>query len=190
MRINILISDITSFNESIYKNEWDTLDLKKLSAVTDHMKTSSSALAVRMREDINNSYRLEWQDLKSCITTCLCSNETCNETPSQTNNKSTDSATSSTSTSNTDYKDDKIEVLLKSKFDFLKEWDIRSLSKKQPTAAEEPVTDNKPNEAPPSSSERKPKKVETTTESKPKKTTPVAESKLKKEKTSPEGKSK
>jgi hypothetical protein len=184
-----LISDINGFNESIYQNEWDTLDLKKLSAVTDQLKTDSSVLAVRMREDINNSYRLDWQDLKSCITG-LCSNGTCNETHAHANNESPDSATSNTATSNAEYKDDRIEVLLKSKFNFLKDWDIRSLSRKKTTVTEEPLTKNKPNFEVPSSTESKPKKAESAVESKPKKAEPAAESKSGKEKDSPSGKSK
>jgi len=198
-----LISDINGFNESIYQNEWDTLDLKKLSAVTNQLKTDSSVLAVRMREDINSSYRLEWQDLKSCITTCFCSNETCNKSPAQASNKSPDSATSNTATSNAEYKDDWIEVLLKSKFNFLKDWDIRSLSRREATVTEEPVPENKPKEEAPSPSPEskpkkaepaaaatKPKKAEPAVESKPKETESAAESKPKKDKASPGDKSK
>jgi hypothetical protein len=197
-----LISDINGFNESIYQNEWDTLDLKKLSAVMDQLKTDSSVLAVRMREDINNSYRLEWQDLKSCITTCFCSNETCNESPTQSSNKSPDSATSNTATSSTEYKDDWIEVLLKSKFNFLKDWDIRSLSKRKVTVTEEPVAESKPKEEAPSPENKgkkaepaadvvtKPKKAEPAAESKLNKTESATESKPKKEKASPGDKSK
>lgn len=195
-----LISDINGFNESIYQNEWDTLDLKKLSAVTNQLKTDSSALAVRMREDINNSYRLEWQDLKSCITG-LCPNGVCNVTTAQTSNKSPDSAASDSATSNAEYKDDRIEVLLKSKFNFLKDWDIRSLSRKKSTVTEEPQAENKPDEEAPSSPESKPKKAEPAAENKSKKAEPAAESKPKKaesaaeskpgkEKTSPGGNSK
>jgi hypothetical protein len=152
-----------------------------------------------MREDINNSYRLEWQDLKSCITTCFCSNRTCNETSAQTNNKSPDSATSNTATSNAEYKDDWIEALLKSKFNFLKDWDIRSLSRRETTVTEEPQAENKPDEEVPSSPESKPKaepvveskpKAEPAVESKPKKAESAAESKPGKEKASPEGNSK
>ena len=196
----LLISDINGFNESIYLNEWDTLDLKKLSAVTDRLKTDSSTLSARMREDINNGYRLELQDLKSCITG-LCSNGTCNETPAQTNNKSSDSGTSNTATSNAEYKDDWIEVLLKSKFNFLKDWDIRSLSRKETAATEEPQAEYKPEEEVPSAPESKPKKAEPAVESKPKKaepaaaskpkkTEPAAESKAGKEKSTPESNSK
>ena len=190
-----LITDINGFNESIYQNEWDTLDLKKLSAVTDQLKTDSSALAARMREDINSSYRLEWQDLKSCIT-CLFSNGTCNESPAQTNNnKSPDSATSNTATSNAEYKDDWIEVLLKSKFNFLRDWDIRSLSRKKTTVTEEPQAEMRPDEEAPSSpeskpaTESKPEKVEPATESKPKKAEPAVESKPKKAESAAESKS-
>ena len=198
-----LISDITSFNESIYKNEWDTLDLKKLSAVTDQLKADSSTLAARMKEDINNSYRLEWQDLKSCVISCFCSNETCNQSPAQAKNASSNTTASNTATSNTEYEDDWIEVLLKSKFNFLKDWDIRSLSRRKTTATEEPVAENKPKvETPSPSPESKPKKAEPTAaapkpkkaepaaESKPKKTEDAIESKPKKEKSSPEDKSK
>jgi hypothetical protein len=184
-----LISDINGFNESIYQNEWDTLDLKKLSAVTDQLKTDSSALAVRMGDEVNNGYRLEWQDLKSFITTCFCSNRTCNETSAQTNNKSPDSATSNTATSNAEYKDDSIEALLKSKFNFLKDWDIRSLSRRETTVTEEPQAENKLDEEVPSSPESKPK-AEPAVESKPKKAESAAESKPGKEKASPEGNSK
>ena len=182
-----LISDINGFNESIYQNEWDTLDIKKLSAVTNQLKTDSSTLAVRMREDINNSYRLEWQDLKSCITTCFCSNGTCNETSAQTNNKSSDSATSNTATSNAEYKDDAIEALLKSKFNFLKDWDIRSLSRREATITAEPQAENKPDAEVPSSLESKPEKAEPA-ESKPKKAAPAVESKPKKAESAAESK--
>ena len=181
----LLIADINGFNESIYQNEWDTLDLKKLSAVTDQLKADSSALAKRMREDINNSYRLEFQDLKLCITG-LCSSVTCNEASTQTSNKSTDSA----ATSKAEYKDDWIEVLLKSKFNFLKDWDIRSLSRREATVAEEPLAENKPEkEAPLSSPKSNPeKKAESVTESKPKKAEPVIDSKPKKAERAPESK--
>ena len=67
---------------------------------------------------MNNSYSLEWQDIKSCVTDYFCSTGTCNE------------AASATAESKEEYKDDEIEVLLKSKFDCLKDWDIRSLSKR------------------------------------------------------------
>jgi len=184
-----LISDIKGFNESIYQNEWDTLDLKKLTVVTNKLKTDSSALAARMRRDINNSYRLEWQDLKSCITN-LCSNGTCNETPAQTNNKPSDSATSNTATSNAEYKDDWIEVLLKSKFNFLKDWDIRSLSRRETIVTEEPQAANKPDEPALFPPETKPKKEDLTTENKPKKEEPTAESKPKKEEPAIESKPK
>ena len=195
-----LISDINSFNESIYQNEWDTMDIKKLSAITDQLKTDSSTLARRMREDINNSYQLEWQDLISCITG-LCSNGTCNETPAQTDNKSSNSATSSSATSNAEYKDDWIEVLLKSKFNFLKDWDIRSLSRKKTPVTEEPQAKTKQDEEVLSSPESKPKKAEPAVETKPKKAEPAVETKPKKtessveskpgkEKTSPENNSK
>jgi len=182
-----LISDINAFNESIYQNEWDTLDIKKISAVTNQLKTDSSTLAVRMREDINNSYRLEWQDLKSCITTCFCSNGTCNETSAQTHNKSSDSATSNTATSNAEYKDDAIEALLKSKFNFLKDWDIRSLSRREATITAEPQAENKPDAEVPSSLESKPEKAEPA-ESKPKKAAPAVESKPKKAESAAESK--
>ena len=198
-----LITDITSFNQAIYQNEWDTLDLKKLSKVTDQMKVDSSALAARMKEDVNNGYRLEWQDLKSCAMSCFCSNETCNTTPSQARNGSSDAVASNTVSSNTEYKDDWIEVLLKSKFNFLKDWDIRSLSRRKTTTVEEPLTENKTDEASPtpSSNDSKPKKAEPATESKPKKASPsteskpkksesTAENKPKKEKASPESKTK
>ena len=183
-----LISDINGFNESIYQNEWDTLDIKKLSAVTNQLKTDSSALAVRMREDINNSYRLEWQDLKSCIATCFCSIRACNETSAQTNNKSSDSVTSNTATSNAEYKDDSIEVLLKSTFSFLKDWDIRSLSRREATITKEPQAETKPDAEVPSSLESKPEKAAPAVESKPKNEAPAVESKPKKAESAAESK--
>ena len=174
----------------------NTINNKILSAITtDQLNTDSSALAVSIREDINNSYRLEWQDIKSCFTDYFCSTGTCNEAPEST-----------ASSSKEEYKDDEIEVLLKSKFDCLKSWDIRSLSKRESVVTEEPLTENKTEEAPSSSenapkeaeAENKadekapssPKKTEPKAESKPKKDEPAAENKPKKENTSHGGNSK
>jgi hypothetical protein len=174
----------------------NTINNKILSAITtDQLNTYSSALAVGIREDINNSYRLEWQDIKSCFTDYFCSTGTCNEAPEST-----------ASSSKEEYKDDEIEVLLKSKFDCLKSWDIRSLSKRESVVTEEPLTENKTEEAPSSSenapkeaeAENKadekapssPKKTEPKAESKPKKDEPAAENKPKKENTSHGGNSK
>ena len=70
-------------------------------------------------------------------------------------------------------------MLLKSKFDCLKSWDIRSLSKRESVVTEEPLTENKEEEAP-SSAENAPKEVETENKadekapSSPKKTEPKA----------------
>ena len=169
----------------------NTINNKILSAITtDQLNTDSSALAVSIREDINNSYRLEWQDIKSCFTDYFCSTGTCNEAPEST----------ATASSKEEYKDDEIEVLLKSKFDCLKSWDIRSLSKRESVVTEEPLTENKTEEAPSSAenapkeaeAENKadekapssPKKTEPKAESKPKKDEPAAENKPKKENTS------
>jgi hypothetical protein len=174
----------------------NTINNKILSAITtDQLNTDSSALAVSIRENINNSYRLEWQDIKSCFTDYFCSTGTCNEAPEST-----------ASSSKEEYKDDEIEVLLKSKFDCLKSWDIRSLSKRESVVTEEPLTENKTEEAPSSSenapkeaeAENKadekapssPKKTEPKAESKPKKDEPAAENKPKKENTSHGGNSK
>ena len=174
----------------------NTINNKILSAITtDQLNTDSSALAVSIREDINNSYRLEWQDIKSCFTDYFCSTGTCNEAPEST-----------AASSKEEYKDDEIEVLLKSKFDCLKSWDIRSLSKRESVVTEEPLTENKTEEAPSSSenapkeaeAENKadekapssPKKTEPKAESKPKKDEPAAENKPKKENTSHGGNSK
>ena len=175
----------------------NTINNKILSAITtDQLNTDSSALAVSIREDINNSYRLEWQDIKSCFTDYFCSTGTCNEAPEST----------ATASSKEEYKDDEIEVLLKSKFDCLKSWDIRSLSKRESVVTEEPLTENKTEEAPSSAenapkeveAENKvdekapssPKKTEPKAESKPKKDEPAAENKPKKENTSHGGNSK
>ena len=175
----------------------NTINNKILSAITtDQLNTDSSALAVSIREDINNSYRLEWQDIKSCFTDYFCSTGTCNEAPEST----------ATASSKEEYKDDEIEVLLKSKFDCLKSWDIRSLSKRESVVTEEPLTENKTEEAPSSSenapkeaeAENKadekapssPKKTEPKAESKPKKNEPAAENKPKKENTPHGGNSK
>ena len=175
----------------------NTINNKILSAITtDQLNTDSSALAVSIREDINNSYRLEWQDIKSCFTDYFCSTGTCNEAPEST----------ATASSKEEYKDDEIEVLLKSKFDCLKNWDIRSLSKRESVVTEEPLTENKTEEAPSSAenapkeveAENKvdekapssPKKTEPKAESKPKKDEPAAENKPKKENTSHGGNSK
>ena len=174
----------------------NTINNKILSAITtDQLNTDSSALAVSIREDINNSYRLEWQDIKSCFTDYFCSTGTCNEAPEST-----------ASSSKEEYKDDEIEVLLKSKFDCLKSWDIRSLSKRESVVTEEPLTENKTEEAPSSAenapkeaeAENKadekapssPKKTEPKAESKPKKDEPAAENKPKKENSSHGGNSK
>lgn len=173
----------------------NTINNKILSAVTsDQLNTDSSALAISIREDINNSYRLEWQDIKSCVTDYFCSTGTCNEAPN------------SEASSKEEYKDDEIEVLLKSKFDCLKKWDIRSLSKRKSAVTEEPLAENKTDEEAPSSPEDKPKEVEAgnkvdekafspkkeepTDESKPKKDEPAAENKPRKENTSHGGNSK
>ena len=175
----------------------NTINNKILSAITtDQLNTDSSALAVSIREDINNSYRLEWQDIKSCFTDYFCSTGTCNEAPEST----------ATASSKEEYKDDEIEVLLKSKFDCLKSWDIRSLSKRESVVTEEPLTENKTEEAPSSAenapkeaeAENKadekapssPKKTEPKAESKPKKNEPAAENKPKKENTPHGGNSK
>ena len=174
----------------------NTINNKILSAITtDQLNTDSSALAVSIREDINNSYRLEWQDIKSCFTDYFCSTGTCNEAPEST-----------AASSKEEYKDDEIEVLLKSKFDCLKCLDIRSLSLRESVVTEEPLTENKTEEAPSSAenapkeaeAENKadekapssPKKTEPKAESKPKKDEPAAENKPKKENTSHGGNSK
>jgi hypothetical protein len=163
----------------------NTINNKILSAITtDQLNTDSSALAVSIREDINNSYRLEWQDIKSCFTDYFCSTGTCNEAPEST-----------ASSSKEEYKDDEIEVLLKSKFDCLKSWDIRSLSKRESEVTEEPLTENTTEEAP-SSDENTPKEVEAENKadekapSSPKKTEPKAESKPKKDEPAAENKPK
>ena len=174
----------------------NTINNKILSAVTsEQLNKDSSALAVSIREEINNSYRLEWQDIKSCVTDYFCSTGTCNE------------ATSATAESKEEYKDDEIEVLLKSKFDCLKDWDIRSLSKRESVVTEEPLVENETSEEASSSPENKPKEVEaekaadekppsspkkteTKAESKPKKNEPAAENKPKKENTPHGGNSK
>ena len=175
----------------------NTINDKILSAITtDQLNTDSSALAVSIREDINNSYRLELQDIKSCFTDYFCSTGTCNEAPEST----------ATASSKEEYKDDEIEVLLKSKFDCLKSWDIRSLSKRESVVTEEPLAENKTEEAPSSSEDApketeaenkadekapsSPKKTEPKAESKPKKDEPAAENKPKKENTSHGGNSK
>jgi len=175
----------------------NTINNKILSAVTsEQLNKDSSALAVSIREEINNSYRLEWQDIKSCVTDYFCSTGTCNE------------ATSATAESKEEYKDDEIEVLLKSKFDCLKDWDIRSLSKRESVVTEEPLVENETNEEASSSPDENkpkeveaekaadekapssPKKTETKAESKPKKNEPKAENKPKKENTPHGGNSK
>ena len=163
----------------------NTINNKILSAITTgQLNADSSALAVGIREDINNSYRLEWQDIKSCFTDYFCSTGTCNEAPEST-----------ASSSKEEYKDDEIEVLLKSKFDCLKSWDIRSLSKRESEVTEEPLTENTMEEAP-SSDENTPKEVEAENKadekapSSPKKTEPKAESKPKKDEPAAENKPK
>ena len=154
----------------------NTINNKILSAVTsEQLNKDSSALAVSIREEINNSYRLEWQDIKSCVTDYFCSTGTCNEAPD------------STASSKKEHKDNEIEVILKSKFDCLKNWDIRSLSKKEATVTEEPLDENKTDEEAPSSPKNKPKEVEAGNKadekasSSSKKTEPAAESKPKKD---------
>jgi hypothetical protein len=199
--ILLIIGAVTGF--SLYKmlimsdSRQNTINNKILSAITtDQLNTDSSALAVSIREDINNSYRLEWQDIKSCFTDYFCSTGTCNEAPEST----------ATASSKEEYKDDEIEVLLKSKFDCLKDWDIRSLSKREPVVTEEPLAESKTDEKAPSSAENAPKeeaenkadekapsspeKTEPKAESKPKKDEPTAENKPKKENASRGGNSK
>lgn len=194
----LLVADIRDFNESIYRNEWDTLDLKKLTAVTDQLKADSSALAKRMGDEVNSSYRLEWQDVKSCAMG-LCSTFTSSFTSAgdsssgQSSNNSPKTASSAnTATAGTaEYKEDWIEKLLKSKFSFLKDWDIRSLSRRSGTteSPEENKSDEDPSPAPeskpkktPSSAtaNRKPQRTESAAETKPKKAEPSTESKPKK----------
>jgi hypothetical protein len=150
----------------------------------DKIMENSKSYRESTREDINNSYRLEWQDIKSCFTDYFCSTGTCNEAPEST-----------ASSSKEEYKDDEIEVLLKSKFDCLKSWDIRSLSKRESEVTEEPLTENTTEEAP-SSDENTPKEVEAENKaeekapSSPKKTEPKAESKPKKDEPAAENKPK
>jgi len=163
----------------------NTINNKILSAVTsEQLNKDSSALAASIREEMNNSYSLEWQDIKSCVTDYFCSTGTCNE------------AASATAESKEEYKDDEIEVLLKSKFDCLKDWDIRSLSKRESVVTEEPLVVNGTGEEASSSPENKPKEVEAEkaadekAPSSPKKTEPKAESKAKKNEPAAENKPK
>ncbi|TFH12488.1 MAG: hypothetical protein E4H07_01775 [Nitrosomonadales bacterium] len=186
-----LTTDVNELNESIYRNDWDSLDLNELTAIMEQLKEYMSVLAVRMREDIKDSYQVKWQDLKLC-SSVLCSKVMKNETPNQTNNE-----TSNETSNKEEYKDDWIEDLLKSKFSFLKDWDIRSLSRRKP-AEKEALPENKPtekeilpenkkkeDEALP---ENKVQKAESKLEDKPKEAKPVPENKPKKEKNLPENK--
>ena len=58
-----LTTDINDLNESIYRNNWDILDSNEINVVMDQFKVDVLALVVRMREDIKNNNRLEWQDI-------------------------------------------------------------------------------------------------------------------------------
>ncbi len=120
-----LTTDINDLNEAIYRNDWDNLDLNEVTATMNQLKVDMSALFVRMREDIKTNNQFEWQDFKSSVSG-LCSKVMKNETTNQTNSEAPNV------TSDREYKDDRIEKWLKSKFSFLKDWDIRSLSRKKP----------------------------------------------------------
>ena len=58
-----LTTDINDLNESIYRNNWDIIDSNEINVVMDQFKVDVLALVVRMREDIKNNNRLEWQDI-------------------------------------------------------------------------------------------------------------------------------
>jgi hypothetical protein len=85
-----LTTEINDLNESIYRNNWDILDSNEINIIMDQFKADALALVVRMREDIKNNNRLEWQDLTFGILG-LCpkriKNETPNETPNETSNE-------------------------------------------------------------------------------------------------------
>lgn len=139
--ILLVIGVITGF--CLYKklimsdSKQKSINNKILSTISDHSDTDSSNLASRIRENINSSYLLEWQDIKSCFIDYFCSNVKTNEDSSQ------------NISSKEEYKDDEIESFLKSKFDCLKDWDIRSLSKKQTSPIEEPLAENTENKEEP-----------------------------------------
>tara|TARA_Y100001960_G_scaffold15479_1_gene14037 strand:+ start:127 stop:738 length:612 start_codon:yes stop_codon:yes gene_type:complete len=137
-----------------------SINNKILSAISDQSNTDLPALALSIREDINRSYQLDWQDIKSCITGYFCSNGSPNE------------ASGPNVSSKEDYKDDEIETYLKSKFDCLKDWDIRSLSKKQGSALEEPLTESEQDKDDPAAlkeekPESQPEVISTASASKP-----------------------
>ncbi|MBL78732.1 MAG: hypothetical protein CMH70_01525 [Nitrosomonadaceae bacterium] len=115
----------------------NSINNKILSAISDKSDQDSSALALRIREDVNNSYQLEWQDIKTCFIGYFCSDGASNKASGQ------------ETSSKEEYKDDEIESFLKSKFDCLKDWDIRSLSKKQTSPIEEPLAENTENKEEP-----------------------------------------
>tara|TARA_B100000676_G_C18051175_1_gene831292 strand:- start:1344 stop:1952 length:609 start_codon:yes stop_codon:yes gene_type:complete len=192
--ILLVIGVITGF--CLYKklimsdSKQKSINNKILSTISDHSDTDSSNLASRIRENINSSYLLEWQDIKSCFIDYFCSNVKTNEDSSQ------------NISSKEEYKDDEIESFLKSKFEFLKDWDIRSLSKKNTSVTEEPLAENqqnkeesttpkeaevdsKPEDSASPSSESKPQiEPKTKTEDEPKKEKKATTNKSKKEKTS------
>jgi hypothetical protein len=84
-----LTIDINDLNESIYRNNWDILDSNEINIIMDQFKADALALVVRMREDIKNNNRLEWQDLIFGISG-LCPKRIKKETPNEAPNETTD----------------------------------------------------------------------------------------------------
>jgi len=132
-----------------------------------------------MREDIKTNNQFEWQDYKSSISG-LFSKVMKNETTNQANSETPNVASSK------EYKDDRIEEWLKSKFSFLRDWDIRSLSRKKPKEEVTFPEKNKPNKEEPFFPEDGPLEEVTLPESKQMKEEPIlAGNKPKKERILP-----
>jgi len=58
-----LTTDINDLNESIYRNNWESLVSNEINDTLNQFKLDTLALVVRMREDIKKNNRLEWKDL-------------------------------------------------------------------------------------------------------------------------------
>ncbi|TDI79805.1 MAG: hypothetical protein E2O80_07890 [Betaproteobacteria bacterium] len=58
-----LTRDINDLNESIYRNNWESLDSNEINETLNQFKIDVLTLVVRMRKDIKNNNRLEWKDL-------------------------------------------------------------------------------------------------------------------------------
>lgn len=58
----VLTTDINNLNEKMYRTGWHQLPLDKANEAMEEIKVNAIEVISRMREDIKNSTRLEWQD--------------------------------------------------------------------------------------------------------------------------------